>query len=79
MLTFLILSLVIPSQVASVLLILHTSAVVLSIGGLFNDVLLVFLSCIFFASHVPYLQVLIFKFLRPLVEELSERLPSVLP
>jgi hypothetical protein len=80
MLTFLmLLSHVTPSQVASVLLILHTSAMVLSIGGLFKDVLLVSLSYIFFASPVTYLQVLIFLFLRPLVVELSERLPSVLP
>ena len=44
-------------QIASVLLILHTSAMTLTIGGLFKDVLLVTFSFFFFKSPLTHLQV----------------------
>ena len=43
-------------NVAIVLLISHTSALTLSLGGIIKDILLVFLSVIFFGSPVSWLQ-----------------------
>ena len=45
------------AQIATYLLISHTSAMTLTIGGLFKDVLLVIFSVIFFGSPLTILQV----------------------
>lgn len=44
-------------QIATYLLISHTSAMTLTIGGLFKDVLLVIFSVVFFGSPLTLLQV----------------------